>query len=213
MAEHSSSLDAEIKRSILETFDPKWEKIQRPRIAELPASIYLADPTASDTLAVESAVIYCLGLIGFDLVASSIPERGSWWRRFLFRSREVLTSEQVSERLKKLERAVEIKALDLPQAQADNLLLDGAAKLLAAVGDNDTVTQQGSVIIVKYRPPDSDRAIVVIRNLTQRHLLYLEEHPAILKSPEEMVQLLQGQTKDQHQRRDDEPPQRRLQSY
>lgn len=129
---------------------------------------------------------------GFVLAYSLPDEEGSWWKRFVFRSKEFLTSDDVTSRLKKAERAVEATYLDKPQAEANNLQAGAAASLIGALSTTDKACiQVGSLLVVKATDADGKSAVIA-RTLTSEELREIEENQTILRDPQRILEFLEG---------------------
>lgn len=109
-----------------------------------------------------------------------------WWAR----SKVALTSDEVVERLKKIERALELEHIERPQSEVDRALSQGAAELIKAFENSSTaVAQLGSLLIVKM-PDRAGSSAVMVRNLSQRELIFLENNPELLTKPAELLAAL-----------------------
>jgi len=155
---------------------------------EIPVHVYLANPTRRGIKKAEAALAEVLDQIGVE-VESETKEVGSWIKRILGLTKEAVTHEEVVNRLKQLERAVVIQGIDKPQAEADQLQLDGAAKLLDAIGNDDAIVQIGTVLVVRKQTPDG-HGQVLVKSLTQQQLKHLEQNPQLLRHPALILQAI-----------------------
>jgi hypothetical protein len=167
-----------------------------PRI--IPTRIYSTRRTTRVPEGLLSGVVAALDVIAFDLVAEHVPQQGSIFQRFSARSREALNQPEVTERLAKLERAIELQALARPQAEVDDAQARAAATLLDALADEDeAVAQIGSILAIRYRDIDGTRRTFV-RSLTVAELNQIERDPGILSRPRDLVRgLPEGPDKPQ----------------
>ena len=159
----------------------------------VPVRVYFSDATP---LAQRASVMVSLQELlepeGFVLAYSLPDERGSWWKRFIFRSKELLTSDDVTSRLKKAERAVEATYLDKPQAEANNLQAGAAASLIGALSTTDKACiQVGSLLVVKALDAEGKSAVIA-RTLSPDELREIEENQTILREPQRILEFLQG---------------------
>jgi hypothetical protein len=130
-----------------------------------------------------------LDWLGFEIVDATPPVLRSWFKKASARAKEILTRKEVQERLVKIERAMELVALDTHQANVDKAQAEGAAALLKALDQiPDAVLQIGSLAIVKRT--DSGIPRVVARTLTQEELLIFKKTANILQDPSAMMKLL-----------------------
>lgn len=159
----------------------------------VPVRIYFSEGLSSaERKSVMSALQNLLAPDGFELAYSLPDEEGSWWKRFLFRSKELLTNDEVTKRLQKAERAVEAKYLDKPQAEANNLQAGAAASLIGALaGTEKACIQVGSLLVVKATDTDGKSAVIA-RTLTQDELRELEENQSILREPQKILEFLES---------------------
>jgi len=175
-AQHSGS-DAERVRKCLYPPDPS----QKARW-DLPIRIYLSRGTESEGAEVARSVASVISAFGFEIAREDASEHGSWFKRLIGVSKDAITREELQERLRKLERGLELRYLEQPQASADQPRMEGAAELLDKIGDNDAVIQIGSILLVKRHSPNGSGQIV-IRTLTQNELIYLDKHGECLRDP------------------------------
>jgi hypothetical protein len=146
-------------------------------------SLYLSNPTDNEIHAVEGVLDCLRDCLRCKLERESPPEYGSWFKKWWWR---FTGSEQLNDLLVKLQRALEIKALDLPQAEVDEKLLTSAAQFLQAAGENDVVLKIGSVLLVKQG------AAIVVKSLTSHEFIYLDRNPQFLKLPDQILDALAG---------------------
>ncbi|MEV6907861.1 TetR/AcrR family transcriptional regulator [Amycolatopsis sp. NPDC051071] len=156
-----------------------------PRVVHaVPVSIYLESGTAAAE--VESAVLEVL--VANEIVVAEVrgPVIGSWFRLMLGRTKKALTSEQMADTMTRLERAIELQVLHKPQAEINSAELDGVAKLIAALGqEQNACVQLGSVFLLKV---DGN---IVSRNVSQREMAFLERNSGLLGTPREVLAALE----------------------
>ncbi|MEZ0108595.1 cold shock CspA family protein [Catenulispora sp. EB89] len=149
----------------------------------LPVSIYLGE--GQDGTAVEEAVQRLLECFGFVEEAAGRPIIGSWLRLKLARSKEMITSREVKDRLRRAERALELGLLDKPQADVNAIQAEAVAKTLESIKDQtEALIQVGSLLIIKRR------GVPIVRNLTFDEMLYLQRNPLLVR-PETIIEMLQ----------------------
>ncbi len=99
------------------------------------------------------------------------------------RLKELFSSDDV---LARVERALELQALHKPQAEIDSAQADAVADLVTALGqERNAFVQIGSVFLIKV-----DGSIVV-RNLSQQELNFLQRNSGMLASPGKILQALE----------------------
>ena len=159
----------------------------------IPVRVYLSDPVPESNVLHELVyrIVALYETIGFEKADEFPEESGSWWKRLILKSKEVLTSEDVTNRVSKAERAVEVAYLDKPQAEANQHQAEAASSLIAALGQTSTACiQVGSLLLVKASGPEVDNCIIA-RTLTRAEIKHLEENQSMLKQPEEILEWLQ----------------------
>lgn len=158
----------------------------------VPAALYLSSAdrvTVADIVQRLEAVALAFD---FSVVPQGDVELQSWFRRFRLKLRRAATSEEVTQRLEKLERALQVAVLDRPQSEVDVNQAEAVGKLLAGLqGIDSAVVRVGSMVLVKSTGDDG-RAEVQARPLTVAELNYLEQHPELLKQPPQVVPELSG---------------------
>ncbi|MEZ0107999.1 cold shock CspA family protein [Catenulispora sp. EB89] len=150
----------------------------------LPVSIYLGHGT--DGTEVEEAIQRLLESFGFVDETAGHPIIGSWLRLKLVRSKEALTSREVKDRLRRVERAFELGLLDKPQAEVNATQAEAVAKTLESIRDqNEALLQIGSLLIIKRR------GVPIVRNLTYDEMAHLQRNP-LLVNPDMVIEALQA---------------------
>lgn len=121
----------------------------------------------------------------------SLPhEFGSWFGRFFARTMEFLSQKEVEEDLKLAEHALNRKYIGREQAEIDKTQAEAAATLLNALKDTgNSAVQIGSLLLLRYRDGGGDIQ-TVIRTLTIREMMFLEQNQDALKEPRSLLQLL-----------------------
>jgi hypothetical protein len=169
---------------------PGWTEDESATVAgsahrPFAVAIYLAEDEGHQE--VQEALNHLLTAFDFEVVDSSPPVHGSWYRDFVAVSRRALTSRELGERLHKVERSIELQVLHKHQAEIDSMQGDAVAKLLTALEHTpDALVQIGSVLLLKID------GVPAVRNLTQVELQHLEHNPKLLKSPATILEALQA---------------------
>lgn len=146
----------------------------------LPVSIFLG--AGHDSPTVENAVSQLLTELGMAAFGHEPPVIGSWYRDLWARTRKQtahLTPEQIAA---ELERKLRIEVFDKAQAVIDNQQATGAAALIAALqGEDRACVRVGSILVLKID------GLVLVNNLTQLQLSWLERNQALLRDPEGLL--------------------------
>jgi hypothetical protein len=120
---------------------------------------------------------------------SSQKFRGSWFKTWIMKVRRAASAPEVAERLKKLERALELKAVGLPQAQVDGKQAHAVAELLRALRSTPTACVQVGPLLIVKQPAAKGHAIYV-RALTPDDMRKLESDPSALTSMTPLTPLI-----------------------
>ncbi len=167
-------------------FDLSTRSSRTPRLPSNPlvhTVTYLAN--GGNHGEVQTALTELLHAYGLELADRDVEVRGSFFQRMRFRFRRFVSSEEVAERLHKIERGFELHLLHKQQAEIDSLQSEAVAKLLMALKDEPAaLIQIGSVLLVKVD------GVPVVRNLTQQELRFLERNPRLLERPAEILRSL-----------------------
>ena len=170
--------------------DFKNSKAQR----YVPVKVYIADPVPSrnNLNDITERLNAFASLLGFDLTDDLPEEKGSWWKKIFYKTKEFLTHDEVLERVESAEAALKLKHLDKPQAEANKAQAEAASQLITALKDTSAAcVQVGSLLLVKAPNSNGDSAIFT-RTLTAKELKELEENQSILGQPERVLEWLQG---------------------
>jgi len=176
--------------------DVGFRLVASKRPGGLAQIVVLQPDTVKDIKAVEHGIRRLYDSVGLDIVAEFDPEKSSWVWRLVYRTREALNTRQFDERMRDVEqglkRALELKGLSVPQAEADKLHLEGLAQVLQALGSSEAVVQVGSLLMVKlHQDGGPDR--VVVRTLDSRQAALLEKNQHLMHKPQDILeQLLTG---------------------
>lgn len=152
----------------------------------VPVRAYIDETPEGAINAISSAISEVLIAYGFT-VADEFPEiKGSWFKKWFAKSKEVLSQPEVIERLEKIERAVELKAIDKPQADVDEKQAGAIAKLIKALEKvPNAAVQAGSVLVVKLNTPKG--VVIQARTLSQEEMVELENNQLLLQDPSDVL--------------------------
>lgn len=166
-----------------------WDMQVIPMHRFIPVRLYFSDDVdEKETQDLRSSLSGYLKGLGFEIANEAPAEYGSWFKRLVAKSKEALTQDEVLERLRKAERALELATLQIKQSEVDRNQAEAASKLLEAIADaSEAVCQIGSILVVKHRGPDGKNRVFT-RSLTAAEMIYLESHQELLKSPERILE-------------------------
>lgn len=140
-----------------------------------PVSVYTS---ADDGTALKLALTAVLQEFGLAAAVEEPPVRGSWFQRFWARSRDIAESEPVRERLRKLERALELERLGKVQAEIDKAKAEAVAALYGVVKEQqNAVVRMGSIIMIKTADD------LVVWTIGEMEAAALEKNSELLRDP------------------------------
>lgn len=160
------------------------ERVRSTRF--VPVRAYIDETPEGAIESITEALSEVLAAYGFN-VADEFPEiKGSWFKKWFAKTKDALSQPEVIERLEKIERAVEIKHLDKPQAEVDDKQASAIAKLIKCLDKvPNAAVQAGSVLVVKLT--NSNGPIIQARTLTQEEMIALENNQLLLQNPSEVL--------------------------
>jgi len=155
----------------------------------LPFSLYLEQEVLLDYdqgLRFESIISRISDALGFRRLITLEAHQGSWFSRWIARSRDFLSQPEVEERLGRLERAAELEILHKRQAQVDQVLAAAVGELLRACETQpNAVLQVGSMLVVKITD-QRGVARLGVRTLPPDEAAELERSKDLLLSPADL---------------------------
>jgi hypothetical protein len=162
----------------------KSDLVQSTRF--VPVRAYVDETPDEAINTISAAISEVLIAYGFS-VADEFPEiRGSWFKKWFAKSKEMLSQPEVLERLEKIERAVELKAIDKPQAEVDEKQASAIAKLIKCLETvPNAAVQAGSVLVVKLTTATGP--IIQARTLSQEEMVELENNQLLLQDPAQVL--------------------------
>ncbi len=135
-----------------------------------------------------SSILHALNDIGFELdpTIKVQEEFGSWWARFLFRSKMALTSDEMIDIYTETREAIRRKAIDEVGADIFSKRANAVEKLLARLDQFDEVAfRLGDVLIVKATIAGKVR--VVIETMSHQLQRMLDEDPMLMRDPTSLL--------------------------
>jgi type I restriction enzyme, R subunit len=111
------------------------------------------------------------------------------------RSKEVLSKDEVTDRLKEAEYALEVKVIK-DQSEADKNYAEAFSNVINSTKDIPNIALKiGSLIIIKTTS-ETGEASVVSRNLTILELHLLNKRPDLMLKPKEILNALASINQD-----------------
>lgn len=158
-----------------------------PFIRFLPCKIYLSEETNVDNIYSKS--LQLLDQFGFKKANEFPVERSSFFQKLFFKSKEILSREDVQEELEKLKRAIELAFLQIKQAEIDEKQADAASSLIKSLESTESAALQiGSLLIIKTKTEKG--ASIFSRSLTPKEMICIDKNPELLKNPNEILNIL-----------------------
>jgi hypothetical protein len=116
-------------------------------------------------------------------------QKGSIFRRSWSRAKIVATSDQMKERLEKLERAIEVQGLILPEADAVAKYSQAVQALVHSLSQVETACIRiHSILLIKYQTAQG--SVILNKTLTTAEIRALERYPEIQKEPSKALEML-----------------------
>jgi hypothetical protein len=159
---------------------------------DLQCLVYLSDPTDEEIRLTEEAIAILAAELGFTIVNAEEPELSSWFRRFTLRSKQVISSDEAQDQLKKVKRTLELKYLEREQGEVDNTRVESAVKLLEAIRDNDAIVLLDSLLLVKLKGKKGS-PLIILRSLNYSETQFLRTNQHLLKKPRKLLKALERQ--------------------
>lgn len=166
---------------VLRSIDQAFRVLERE--SPIPVQVFLEDESSAKE--VEEALREVLKAYAITYLDGPPPVYGSWYRQLIGWTRNPNAS-WVSADLK---RAIDIQLVERYQAGIDAATSNAVATLITALEKTPgAIIQAGSVMLVKF-----DDAVIV-RQLTQREMLYWQQNPGLFKDPRRALIELENAT-------------------
>ena len=109
---------------------------------------------------------------------------------WLARSKDALTTDDVIQRLEKIEHALDLRYIHKPQAEITQASGTAAAQLIASLEKTpQAVIQIGTVLLIKLRD-SKGQSTVIVRTLNMRQMMMLERNVDLMTRPLELIAAL-----------------------
>jgi hypothetical protein len=170
-----------------------------------PVYIYLSEGSKEVGSRIRALLQVIWQDLGFDLVIEAEPVLGSFFQRLRARARSPEAQKALHERLMTLERAVEVRALSVPESLANMQNAQALAAVIQALDNNTSAAiSLGPLLILKTHHADGTNTIHS-KMLTTAELRALERRPELLKDPETLLLLLNPSPIDEPKAIGDQP--------
>jgi hypothetical protein len=182
-----------IRQEVHENFVIDTMGIDHATVAQkryAPVRVYISEDNPELVAIVERAVTEYSEKLGFVSATEYPAEKGSWYKRWIAKSKDALTSEQAQDAFKKGKRALELALVDKKRAEINRDNAQAASDFIKAVENvPDVVAQFGSLLIVKNTNPEG-KCMVITRVLCEKEMEFIESNQDIMKDSENILDRL-----------------------
>lgn len=113
--------------------------------------------------------------------------KGSLFQKMFARAKDILTSEELKERLDQAEHGLKLNTITKQQSEIDLNQAEAVSKILNSISEvENAAIKIGSLLIVKTTI--SGNPNIAVKNLSLKEMLVLENEPSLLKSPVELLE-------------------------
>lgn len=156
----------------------------------IPVDIYLDTNSSAEIFKVYTSIIDFLRSIEFDISFEFDAIKGSWIKRIIAKSQKVMTSDEVTDRLKEAEYGIEVNAVLKQQSEIDKNQSEALLNILKSVENvPNAAIRIGSLLVVKITPNEGD-VNVQVRSLSIKELHLLNKKPELLHRPQQILTAL-----------------------
>lgn len=185
-----SELDEEnktIKRVIGDLLEGQNE-LNEKRIQYISTEIYLDTNNSDVIFQIYSAVTDFIKVIDFIKVLDNKAEKGSWYKKFYSKSKKVLTSDEVVDRLKKIEYGIEANTILKQQSEIDKNQSEALANIIKSMDRVDNgIVRIGSLLVIKITDSVTKAVNIQVRTLTVLEMYAINQRPSLLRNPESLL--------------------------
>jgi|GEM_PF-2573052 len=173
-----------IRRETYENFVIDTMGLDHTRIAQTryaPVRVYISEDNRVLVEIVERAVKAYTEHLGFIPSTEYPPEEGSWFKKWIAKSKEALNSEQTEDAFKKGKRAIELTTIDKQRAEVNRENALAAGEFIKSIENvPNAVAQFGSLLIIRIKGADGECS-VMSRVLSEREMEFIENNQDIMK--------------------------------
>lgn len=156
-------------------------------IQTVPVEIFIDTGDSKEIFGVYEAVLNFLTVFEMDVAFEFEGVKGSWYKRMLGKTKDALTSDEVTSRLKKAEYAVEANAVLKQQSEIDKNQSEALLNIVKSLeGVANGIIRIGSLLVVKTTSEEGEVDLQV-RTLTTLELHFLNSRPSLSKSPKTIL--------------------------
>lgn len=182
-------INSKYKKLNEDTFDYIREKESNLSTQYLNIEIYLDTDDPDNIFRIYSSILDFLKTIDFSLYIDLEAIKGSWWKRALAKSSKFLSSDDVTNRLKEAEYALEVQILK-SQSEVDKNQSEALSNIMTSLKEiPNAAIRIGSLLVVKNTNETGEVSLIVqTLNLEQLHLL--NKRPSLLTQPKNILEQL-----------------------
>jgi len=174
----------EIRQETYEKFAIDTMGLDHARVTQtryVPVRIYISEDSPKLVDIVEQAVTDYSEKLGFVPATEYPPEKGSWFKKWIAKSKDALNSEQAEDAFKKGKRAIELATIDKQRAEVNRENAEAAGNFIKSIENvPNAVAQFGSLLIIKNKGLDGD-CCVMSRVLSEKEMEFIENNQDIMK--------------------------------
>lgn len=189
LSEETGEIRREVhEKFLIDTMGLSGSRVKQTRF--IPMRVYISEDDPQTVSKVERAALNLIERLGFLTATEFPPEKGSWFRKWISKSSDALTSDEVKDVMKKGKRAVELATIDKKRAEVNKENAIAAAEFIKAIENvPKAVAQFGSLLIIKGCGADGECNIFT-RVLSEREMEYIENNQNIMKDANHVLDKL-----------------------
>lgn len=173
---------------VIDTMGLDHTKITQTRYA--PVRVYISEDSPNLVETVERAVKSYTESLGFIPSEEYPPEKGSWFRKWIAKSKDALNSEQAEDAFKKGKRAIELTTIDKKRAEVNRENALAAGEFIKSIENvSNAVAQFGSLLIIKTKDENGECSVMT-RVLSEHEMEYIESNQEIMKDASSLLDKL-----------------------
>lgn len=155
----------------------------------IPIRVYTSENDPDSIRSIEHALEHLLKEFSIEISDQFSPIRGSWFKRFIGKTKKAATSDEVQEILRKVQHGIELEALHKKQADVNKTQAEALREVMSAMdcADNAACTI-GSLLIIKLTKEGVTN--VATKTLTQNEMIAIEDNQTMLMNPTTLLENL-----------------------
>jgi len=164
---------------------------QNEKTQFIPIDIYLDTNDPQEIFSVYESVKQFSSSIGFQFSFDFKAVSGSWYKKLVAKSKQLMTDDQVVSRLKEAEYGLEANMILKQQSEIDKNQSEALLNILKSVENiPNAAIRIGSLIVVKITDKSTSDASVQVRSLSILEMHTLNKNPELLQNPKEILYAL-----------------------